>query len=119
MENVADYIINFDKYFPEHVQPVSNPAYSPKTDTASRIPSGCFYLDPLTGSGLPLKVTGFLYHQSQFFSRYQAAYSQTNYKMASALAGVAVWIEHSPANQRVTGSIPSQGTCLGLGPGPQ
>ena len=29
-----------------------------------------------------------------------------------ALAGVAQWIEHQPANQRVTGSIPSEGTCL-------
>ena len=29
-----------------------------------------------------------------------------------ALAGVAQWIEHQPANQRVTGSIPNQGTCL-------
>ena len=31
-----------------------------------------------------------------------------------ALAGVAQWIEHRPANQRVVGSIPSQGTCLRL-----
>ena len=30
-----------------------------------------------------------------------------------ALAGVAQWIECQPVNQRVTGSIPSQGTCLG------
>ena len=36
-----------------------------------------------------------------------------------ALAGVAQWIECGPANQRVAGSIPSQGTCLGCGPGPQ
>ena len=36
-----------------------------------------------------------------------------------ALAGVAQWIERQPANQRVTGSIPSQGTGLGCGPGPQ
>ena len=36
-----------------------------------------------------------------------------------ALAGVAQWIEHWPANQGVTGSIPSQGRCLGCGPGPQ
>ena len=35
------------------------------------------------------------------------------------LAGVAQWIEHWPANQRVTGLIPSQGTCLGCRPGPQ
>ena len=36
----------------------------------------------------------------------------------TALAGVAQWIEHGPANQRVAGSIPSQGTGLGCGPGP-
>ena len=36
-----------------------------------------------------------------------------------ALAGVAQWIEHQSANQRVTSPIPSQGTCLGCGPGPQ
>ena len=36
-----------------------------------------------------------------------------------ALAGVAQWIECGPANQRVAGSIPSQGTCLGRGPGAQ
>ena len=34
------------------------------------------------------------------------------------MAGVAQWIEHGPVNQRVTGSIPSQGTSLGCGPGP-
>ena len=37
----------------------------------------------------------------------------------AALAGVAQWIEHRPANQRTAGSIPSQGTCLGCGPGPR
>ena len=36
-----------------------------------------------------------------------------------APAGVVRWTECQPANQRVTGSIPSQGTCLGCGPGPQ
>ena len=36
-----------------------------------------------------------------------------------ALAGVAQWIEHGLANQKVTGSIPGQGTCLSCGPGPQ
>ena len=34
-------------------------------------------------------------------------------------AGVAQWIERQPANQRLAGSIPSQGMCLGCGPGPQ
>ena len=33
----------------------------------------------------------------------------------SALAGVAQWIEHQPANQKVAGSIPSQGTAGPLG----
>ena len=36
-----------------------------------------------------------------------------------ALAGVVQWIERWPANQRVAGWIPSQGTCLGCRPGPQ
>ena len=40
-------------------------------------------------------------------------------KDSSALAGVAQWIEHQPANQRVAGSIPSQGIWLGYGPHPQ
>ena len=35
-----------------------------------------------------------------------------------ALADVAQWIEYEPENQRVAGSIPSQGTCLGCRPGP-
>ena len=35
-----------------------------------------------------------------------------------ALAGVVQWIGHQPANQRVASSIPSQGMCLGCGPGP-
>ena len=34
-------------------------------------------------------------------------------KYKSALAGVAQWTEHQPVNQRVVGSIPNQGTCLG------
>ena len=36
-----------------------------------------------------------------------------------ALAGVAQWIECRPTNQRVAGSIPSQGTCLASRLGPQ
>ncbi|KAF6088272.1 hypothetical protein HJG60_008128 [Phyllostomus discolor] len=36
-----------------------------------------------------------------------------------ALAIVAQWIEPRPAQQGVAGSTPSQGTCLGCGPGPQ
>ena len=40
-------------------------------------------------------------------------------KSKSALAGVAQWTGHGPANQRFASLIPSQGTCLGCGPGPQ
>ena len=36
-----------------------------------------------------------------------------------ALADVAQWIKHKTMNQRVAGSIPSQGTYLGCRPGPQ
>ena len=39
--------------------------------------------------------------------------------VSRALSGVAQWIECQPVNQRVKGSIPSQGTCLGCRPGPQ
>ena len=35
------------------------------------------------------------------------------------LPGIAHWLSGWPANQRVVGSIPSQGTCLDCGPGPQ
>ena len=38
-------------------------------------------------------------------------------KPSFALAGEAQWIECGAVNQRVTGSIPSQGTCLGCRPG--
>ena len=44
---------------------------------------------------------------------------ETQRKKNLALAGVTQWIERQPANQRVTGLIPSQGTCLGVRPGPQ
>ena len=36
-----------------------------------------------------------------------------------ALAVVAQWVERQHANQKVSSSIPSQGTCLGCQPGPQ
>ena len=36
-----------------------------------------------------------------------------------ALVGVAQWIGHQTVKQRITSLIPSQGTCLGCGPGPQ
>ena len=43
----------------------------------------------------------------------------TSIKKKKSLAGVAQWTECRPANQKVTGLIPSQGTCLGCGPDPE
>ena len=40
-------------------------------------------------------------------------------KTGVTLAGVALWIEHQPAQQKVAGSIPGQGTGLGCRQGPQ
>ena len=34
------------------------------------------------------------------------------------MAGVTQWTECQPMNQRVAGSIPAPGTCLGCRPGP-
>ena len=39
-------------------------------------------------------------------------------KIELALAALAQWIECWPEDQRVVGLIPSQGMCLGCGPGP-
>ena len=34
------------------------------------------------------------------------------------MTGMDQWIEHLPVNQKIAGSIPSQGTCLGCTRGP-
>ena len=52
-----------------------------------------------------------------FFFFFTSMATSGNLKLA--LAGVAQWIEHWTAKQRVASSIPSQGTCLGCRPGPQ
>ena len=44
---------------------------------------------------------------------------QNPYPSTPTSEGVAQWLEHWPVNQKVTSSIPSQGTCLSYGPGPQ
>ena len=44
---------------------------------------------------------------------------ESRIKDRESVFGVTQWIEHQPADQRVTGSTPSQGTGLGFGPGPQ
>ena len=45
--------------------------------------------------------------------------AQKKNALRKALAGVAQWIEYWPVKLGVAGSIPSQGTCLGCGQGPQ
>ena len=49
----------------------------------------------------------------------QVSVQMFHQKVLTALAGVAQWTECRPANQKVAGSIPSQGPCLGCRPGPQ
>ena len=48
-----------------------------------------------------------------------SGYKINTQKSIAALAGVAQWTECLPANQRVAGLIPSQGTCMDYRPGPQ
>ena len=45
--------------------------------------------------------------------------NEVNKMYIRALADVVQWVECQPVSQRVTGSIPSEGTCLGFRPGPQ
>ena len=54
-----------------------------------------------------------------FVSKEYKELLKLNDKKTTALAGVAQWIECRPMNQKVTGSNPSQGTCLGCWPGSQ
>ena len=53
--------------------------------------------------------------RNKIFPMYYLFYKISN----AALADVAQWVERQTAKQRVTGSIPSQPTCLGCRPGPQ
>ena len=56
-------------------------------------------------------------HDQVFSIKYSMHHDKE--KNTRALAGVAQWMECEPANQRVVGLNPSQGTCLGCRPGPQ
>ena len=53
------------------------------------------------------------------YTRCQEEWYLRSKNAVEALAGVTQWIECRTANQRVTSSIPSPGTCLGCRPGPQ
>ena len=58
----------------------------------------------------------FLSHINVSLSLFSFPYPLSKNKL-KALTGVAQWIRHCPANQRVASSIPSQDTCLGCRPG--
>ena len=53
------------------------------------------------------------------YDKNQKCLSKGRRKMKGTPADVAQWIECRLVNERVMGSISSQGTCLGYGPGPQ
>ena len=67
------------------------------------------------GKAKIMSCPSYLFYSSEFFVNYIYVIKL----QIIALAGVAQWIECRPANQGVAGSIPSQGPCLGWGPGPQ
>ena len=78
------------------------------------------FVSPGLGSLLSLNsVPGDVNPYLFFYSDNKYTCCLSAYKRGEALASVAQWIEHGPVNQRVTGSIPSQGTCLVCRPGPQ
>ena len=73
--------------------------------------------EELTSSKWPYYPKQFI-DSMKLLLKYQWYISQIQKKLF-ALAGVGQWTERQPANQGVTGSIPSQGTCLGCRPCPQ
>ena len=58
-----------------------------------------------------------IYKKLIYKAQHQKQFNLKNDSLA--LAGVAQWVECQLLNQRVTGSIPSQGTCLGFRPDTQ
>ena len=46
-------------------------------------------------------------------------YKRMGFQLWLVWCGVVQWVECQPANPGVSGSIPSQGTCLGFQLGPQ
>ena len=81
-------------------------------------------LEGITLSEMSQRKTNTLGCHLYMESKKKKANEQTKQKQTqdierTAQAGAAHWTEHRPANQRVTSSIPSQGTCLGCRPGPQ
>ena len=82
-----------------------------------------FYLSSQKDRGSSLRWGGD-YRKIRFqgedeFSFGHVKFEVSNKNLSRALTSVAEWIEYQPANQKVTGLIPGQGTCLGCRMGPQ
>ena len=86
----------------------------PKPTSGKR--NGAAMID-LTMTGLVPEAGDWLIHSSILVPGGQM--DNETKEEEKALAGVAQWIEGQPASRGVTGSIPSWGTCLDCGPGPQ
>ena len=89
------------------------------------LPDIKFSLDHLKSSGkiLAFHTMAFkdFWPQSSIRSMFYftTTYLTTLKIIISVLIGMSQWIECWPENQRVANLIPSRGTCLGCGPGPQ
>ena len=82
----------------------------------------CLWPIPLPSSALisaPATLTLLLQLAGQFAEQLEGSLIGPAFKAICALSGILQWVGSHPANQEVTGSIPSQGTCLGCGPSPQ
>ena len=92
------------------------PPLSSLTSPSNTCPHHC------RSTGLPAAT---LFCLQVFASRVCSAWNRTKVTItvldntSLALAGVTQWIEHWPANRKVTGSLLHQGTCLGYRPGLQ
>ena len=95
---------------------VHRPALNPLSHTSQDLPP--FYLF-FSGVFSCYFIWGMFLNPTSILAASLCLYTVHIRDRKGALAGVAQWIECWPENQRVTGSIPSQGTCLGCGPGPQ
>ena len=65
-----------------------------------------------------LKLQDLNFYARPFYPKYYHVTHPQWLKQNTALAGVAQCIHQWTSNQRVAGSIPSHGTCLGHRPGP-
>ena len=107
--------------------PLENIFLQTEEESSSVLHFPCFNqraLQPPVSSGPKDGVCFGSFYRCPFIGLRKAGRKKTSFlfslkNKSEALAGVAQWIECWPVNQRGTGSIPHQGTCLGCGPGSQ